>query len=132
MLQKTRLFSFAFLKDPAGSAAAAFSADRPKNRLRSQITASGGSGSVTLQFTHRCVAQVGFARCETIAIPSHSSRGFQRPLQVFSKVRDSHQSETSFMCPNQSERSTLCFDQSELANEKQAICISGQSEQSFQ
>ncbi len=35
--------------------------------------------------------QVGFARCETVAIPSHSSRGFQRPLQVFSKVNSQSQ-----------------------------------------
>ena len=30
--------------------------------------------------------KVGFSRSEVVALPAHPSKGFQRPLQVFTKV----------------------------------------------
>jgi len=41
------------------------------------------------------LGEVGFARCEVIALPNHSSRGFQRPLQVFHKLGGSEAPSTS-------------------------------------
>lgn len=36
-------------------------------------------------FSDYLLHEVGFCRSEVVAIPSHQSKGFQRPLQIFSK-----------------------------------------------
>lgn len=39
------------------------------------------------QFTQYLLsAEVGFSKCEVISMPSHSSKGFQRPLHLFTKT----------------------------------------------
>jgi len=37
-------------------------------------------------FTDFLIHEVGFSRSEVVALPAHPSKGFQRPLQVFTKV----------------------------------------------
>jgi len=36
-------------------------------------------------FTDYLLNEVGFANCETLAMPHNSSKGFQRPLKLFRK-----------------------------------------------
>ncbi len=62
--------------------------------------------------------QVGFARCETVAIPSHASRGFQRPLQVFSKVNSQSQAISAPFQPIRNQ------DHFRSANQKRSTCRS--------
>jgi len=37
-------------------------------------------------FTDFLIHEVGFSRSEVLALPAHTSKGFQRPLQIFTKV----------------------------------------------
>merc|ERR1712142_1009751 len=37
-------------------------------------------------FTDFLIHEVGFSRSEVVALPAHPSKGFQRPLQIFTKV----------------------------------------------
>merc|ERR1712168_1388640 len=37
-------------------------------------------------FTDFLLHEVGFSRSEVVALPAHPSKGFQRPLQIFTKV----------------------------------------------
>jgi len=50
------------------------------------------------QFADFLLTEVGFNRCEVVAIPSHSSKGFQRPLQVFIKGAESETSNSTTPC----------------------------------
>lgn len=49
-------------------------------------------------FTEYLLSEVGFANCETLAIPHNPAKGFQRPLKLYRKPN---------ITRNQSQSSTL-------------------------
>lgn len=39
-------------------------------------------------FTEYLVDEVGFNNCETLPMPNHPSKGFQRPLKLYRKLNN--------------------------------------------
>ena len=67
--------------------AQSFSSYKKKKKLTERIFSNFQDIKLRPEnFTDFLLHDVGFTRSDVVAVPSHSSKGFQRPLQIFSKV----------------------------------------------
>lgn len=71
-------------------------------------------------FTHYLLSsEVGFDKCEVISVPSHPSKGFQRPLHLFTKLGEQSNDDTNIVDRRQRRRSEQLREEERIKYERE-------------